>query len=111
MPTIQEQIAELEREIATRKRVFPSWVSSHKLPQEVADHRIACLEATLQILQSVTIGRDTLHRDDLVPPQPKPKIFSGNPLAKYDEIEAREEALVHLHKANEILQQYEGVGA
>ncbi len=51
VPTFAEQVAELKREIALRGRVFPKWVAAGKMKQTQADHRIACLEATLSYLE------------------------------------------------------------
>jgi hypothetical protein len=42
-----EQIAEISREIAVRKRVYPTWVKDGRLTQERADRQIALLEAVV----------------------------------------------------------------
>lgn len=43
-PTMDEMIAEVEREIELRKRVFPRWIANGKMKQDVADRRIRILE-------------------------------------------------------------------
>lgn len=53
MATVTEQITEVEREIETRKRVYPKWVTEKRLTQQQADHRVACMEAALENLRLV----------------------------------------------------------
>jgi hypothetical protein len=56
--TVDDMIGELEREIATRKRVFPRWVEAKKLSSSEADRRIELLEATVNYLkESVDVLR------------------------------------------------------
>ena len=50
-PTIDEQIAEVEREVALRKRVYPKWVREKKLGQVQTNHRLANMEAVLATLK------------------------------------------------------------
>lgn len=50
---LADQMMEVEREIATRKRVFPNWVANGKIKQEDADKRIKALEAVLETLTAV----------------------------------------------------------
>ena len=45
MAEIAEIVAELEREVEVRRRVFPRWVANGKLKPDVADRRIQLLEA------------------------------------------------------------------
>lgn len=45
--TLDQQIAEIKREIAIRKNVYPKWVSAGKMRQAEADHAIAALTAAL----------------------------------------------------------------
>ena len=47
---IPDQIAEVRRELAVRRRVFPGWVASGKLPRAEADRRVERLEAVLASL-------------------------------------------------------------
>jgi hypothetical protein len=49
--TLPEQIAEIEREIELRRRVYPRWVADRKLTQGTADRQIAAMEAVLRTLQ------------------------------------------------------------
>jgi hypothetical protein len=48
-----EQIKELEREIAKREEVFPRWVEQGRLKQAVAERRILCLRTTLELVRNV----------------------------------------------------------
>lgn len=50
-PSLDEQIAEIKREIALRKSVYPRWIKQGKMTQAQADGRLACLEATLDLLR------------------------------------------------------------
>lgn len=54
LPTLTQQIAELEREIRMRQSVYPGWSTGPKprLSPATAAHRIACLVATLAILKA-----------------------------------------------------------
>ena len=52
-PTIHQQIASVEREIAMRKRVYPRWIDGGRMTQAKADHEIACMQAVLVTLQHV----------------------------------------------------------
>lgn len=52
-PTIEEQIAEVEREIAMRRRVYPRLVEIKKTSQAKADRQLAVLEAVLATLQQL----------------------------------------------------------
>lgn len=48
--TLQDQIAEIEREVVLRERVYPRWIASGKLPQHKADRQLAVMTAVLQTL-------------------------------------------------------------
>ena len=48
---LAEQIAEVKREIAMRKRVYPKWVATGRMTQEQADKQIAAMEAALGTLE------------------------------------------------------------
>jgi hypothetical protein len=48
---IDALIEELERELKTRKRVYPDWVFNGKLKGVVADHRISCIEQSIEVLK------------------------------------------------------------
>lgn len=43
--SLDEQISEVQREIALRKRVYPRWVSEGKIQKEQADLQILTMEA------------------------------------------------------------------
>ena len=44
---LRAQLAEVEREIALRRRVYPRWVQIGRLSQAAADRQIAVMEAVL----------------------------------------------------------------
>ena len=46
-----EMLAESEREVALRKRVYPRWVADKKLTQAKADRQIAVMEAVAKLLR------------------------------------------------------------
>jgi len=52
-PTISQQLTELRRELVIRRQVFPKWVAAHKLTQRDMDYRIACIEATIALLEGL----------------------------------------------------------
>lgn len=52
--TIPQQLAELRRELATRQRVYPEWVRSHKLSQATADQRTQAITDTIHTLETVS---------------------------------------------------------
>lgn len=43
--TIEEMLAEIKREIAMRKSVYPRWIESGKIKKETAASRVLILEA------------------------------------------------------------------
>ena len=45
-----EVIAEIEREIALRKRVYPRWIADRRLTRVKADRQIALLEEAVRLL-------------------------------------------------------------
>ena len=64
-PTLDEQIAELERELEQRLRIYPRWTGGKKpkLARKVAEHRLACLRGA--------IGSLRLRRDELTARVPR----------------------------------------
>jgi hypothetical protein len=48
--SLAEQIAEVQREIALRKRLHPQWVKAGKLDAGDATYQMRCLEAVLRTL-------------------------------------------------------------
>lgn len=60
MITLEQQIAEVAREIALRRNVYPKWVESKRLTQQKADQQIAAMQAaldTLILLREIAQGR------------------------------------------------------
>ncbi len=51
--TIDEQIAEVKREIAMRQKVYPKWIDADSLKKSKADFQILAMEAVLVSLQDV----------------------------------------------------------
>ena len=49
-PTIDDAIAEIDRELQVRARVYPQWVSRGKVTQEKADRCTADLKAARAFL-------------------------------------------------------------
>ena len=45
--TIAMKMAELQREIATRERVYPRWVEQGRMTQRQANERLAAMKAIL----------------------------------------------------------------
>lgn len=50
---IDEQISEINRELNLRKRLYPQWIREAKIVNNLADDRIAILEAVLRTLEEV----------------------------------------------------------
>jgi hypothetical protein len=44
-------IAELRREVAVRRRVFPDWVHTGRLKQADADRHIELMEAAIELIE------------------------------------------------------------
>ncbi len=51
--TIDEQIAEVKREIAMRNKVYPKWIEAGSLAKAKADFQILAMEAVLISLQDL----------------------------------------------------------
>lgn len=58
-PTIADQLASARRELKMRQRVYPQWVATGRLRQDIADHEIACMAAIVTTLEG------------LAPPEPQ----------------------------------------
>lgn len=52
--TLQEEIAELERELNMRTDKYPKWIERHKINRDVARHRWLCLNKTLNRLKKLS---------------------------------------------------------
>ena len=51
--TIEDEIAEVDREIRLRERVYPNWVSAGRLKQERADRQLELMRAVKQRLEAL----------------------------------------------------------
>lgn len=49
---LTSQIAEVEREIKQRERVYPRWVEAGKMPKATADRQIEVMRAVLATLKA-----------------------------------------------------------
>lgn len=52
-PTLDEQIAEVERELEMRRRLYPLRVSEKKMGQQRADLQLGRMEAVLKTLRTM----------------------------------------------------------
>jgi hypothetical protein len=50
MITLEEQIAEAQRELALRRTCYPAWITSGKLSADDASHQLQCMEAIVRTL-------------------------------------------------------------
>lgn len=48
--SIQEQIAEVKREIGLREKLYPAWVASRGMNPSKADYQLNCMKAVLATL-------------------------------------------------------------
>jgi hypothetical protein len=53
---LDQQIAEIRREISIRSRVYPSMIIKGKLRKSAADYQIDCMTAALETLRRVQAG-------------------------------------------------------
>ena len=65
--TIDEQIAEVRREIGMRMHVYPRFIADGKLTKAHADERIAMLEAVRKTLETVRDERQAKVAPGLFP--------------------------------------------
>lgn len=56
--TLNEQIAEVRRELNMRRHVYPRFVERGRLTQAQADERIALLEAVRETLEQLKAERE-----------------------------------------------------
>lgn len=49
---VTAQLAEVEREITLRRRVYPRWIATGRLSQAAADRQIAMMEAVAMTLRA-----------------------------------------------------------
>jgi hypothetical protein len=52
-PSIDDQIACVEREIAMRRRAYPRWIADRRMSQAKAQHELDAMCAVLATLQRV----------------------------------------------------------
>ena len=52
-PSIDDQIAEAERELAMRRHAYPRWVASGTLKADRAERQVKAMEAILDTLRAV----------------------------------------------------------
>lgn len=70
--SIAAQIAEVERELKMRERVYPNLVRRRDMRQSEADYHLACMTAVLETLRWVETNRPAII--DWIKPRPaKPK--------------------------------------
>ena len=60
MITLAEQIAEVQRELALRRKLYPQWIKRNKLDAGEAKHQMRCLEAVLKTLELVDFAQRQL---------------------------------------------------
>jgi len=51
--SLADQIAELKRELALRRRVYPRWVENGKLSYEMSTHRMGAMQAAVETLEKL----------------------------------------------------------
>ena len=44
-------LEELNRELVMRRNVFPAWVKNGRLTEEIATHRIRCMQEAIKMLE------------------------------------------------------------
>lgn len=52
-PTLKDQIACVERELAFRRRCYPNWIEQKKIKADQAAREIARMEAVLATLEQM----------------------------------------------------------
>ena len=62
--TIDQQIAEVGREIGLRRKLFPGFIARGKLTQAAAAEHLARMEAAYDTLKAVRDNPAALMRDD-----------------------------------------------
>lgn len=55
-PTIDDQIACVEREIALRRRVYPRWIANKRMTERTARYEIDVMTEVLNTLKEVKRG-------------------------------------------------------
>ena len=52
---MQQVIRELERELATRNKVYPRWIREGKITEGTANHRRDCISEAIRILDELCL--------------------------------------------------------
>ena len=60
MITLDEQIAEAQRELALREKCYPGWVKSGRLSMDEAYHQLAAMRAIVNTLQRLEVEQRQL---------------------------------------------------
>tara|TARA_R110002049_G_scaffold129957_1_gene288042 strand:+ start:285 stop:509 length:225 start_codon:yes stop_codon:yes gene_type:complete len=55
MTTLDDQIAELRRELGMRKKLYPGWIASGKLFRNQANKQYCAMEAALKTLERLQV--------------------------------------------------------
>lgn len=55
-PTLDDQIACVEREIAMRQRLYPRWVADRRMAERTARYELDTMRAVLETLREVKHG-------------------------------------------------------
>lgn len=50
---LSDVIEEIKREVATRVKVYPQWISSGKIDRPTAEHRYLCLMTAIKELEAL----------------------------------------------------------
>lgn len=57
LPSLDDQVAEVERELAVRRGVYPRLIAARRLSREAAERQMARLEAAAATLARVRDGQ------------------------------------------------------
>jgi hypothetical protein len=60
--SLEEMIAEVERELALRRRHYPNWIMTGRLKQATAERHITTLEAVVVLLRGLADEPDLVER-------------------------------------------------
>ena len=60
MITLEEQLAEAERELALRRKCYPGWVEAGRLTEEQAQRQIRCMWAIVTTLRRLEVEQRQL---------------------------------------------------
>jgi hypothetical protein len=53
VPTLDEQIACVRREVGVRERVYPGWIEKGRIKSETAERELAAMRAALRTLEQI----------------------------------------------------------